>query len=101
MFWPFKKKKRCKHLKKFGDKWPTNMVRVVDFSPYKTDTIGYGVSQCAECGKRSFSCIGLHLMGPDTTKIIDDFIGYKIDHAAFKLFLEREMEWHKFKEEQP
>lgn len=88
----------CPHGKKFGETWPPNMVEVVRFSPYKTDRIGYTVCECSDCGKRMFACIGLHLMGPATCAMIDDFIGHKVTLPDFIAFLEREMAWHKLTE---
>lgn len=95
--WPFKKKPKCKHLKKFGEKALSNMQEIVRFSPYEKDTIGYGVSECVECGKRSFSIIGLHMMGPETTKVIDDFIAWKIPQTEFKVFINKHMAWSKWR----
>ena len=96
MIW-FKRKKRCKHFKVFGQDWPANMFEVVRFSPYKTDSIGYGISECSECGKRAFSCIGLHMMGPRTCEALDSFIQHHMSMGDFKVMLDKEMAWHKFK----
>ncbi len=85
--------KKCQHYKEFGEKWPPNMMEIFRFSPYKTDTIGYGVSECIECKKRAFSCIGLHMMTEKESNTIDAFIGHKIDYNEFKEFLNKNMSW--------
>ncbi len=93
-------KNRCKlpHLKDAGHPYPKNMQEIFRFSPYKTDSMGYGVHECANCGKRVFSCIGYHMMGPDAEKTIDSFIAHEITREDFIHFLEMKMKW--FKEHQ-
>jgi hypothetical protein len=69
MFGLFKRKKKCRHYKKVGESYPDNMRQILRFSPYAKDSIGYTISECAECGTRAFGCIGLHMMGPDLTGV--------------------------------
>lgn len=88
--------KKCRHLKKAGEKPLENMVEIVRFSPYKTDSLGYGISQCSVCRKRAFSCLGLHAMGWRTCETIDNFINYKITQEQFQEFIKEEMAWSKF-----
>lgn len=88
-------KEQCTHFKKIGEKWPENMIEIIRFSPYQTDSIGYGISECAACKKRAFSCIGLHMMTDNESGIIDSFIAHKIDWSTFKEFLDKSMAWYK------
>lgn len=72
---------KCQHTKEACSKYPDNMVAVIKFSPYKNgdkSDFPYGVAECANCGKRSFLCTGLHMMGDEICKRIDKFILYKI-----------------------
>ncbi len=71
--WFKKKEPQCRHFKEFGEKMPDNMVEIVRFSPYETDTTGYGIRECTNCQKRAFSCMGLHLMPQSNSDVIDAF----------------------------
>lgn len=90
-------KEKCKHFKAAGKPYPPNMFEVVRFSPYKTDMAGYRISECSECGKRAFACIGLHMMGEKVCKTIDGFIGYRITIEDLTAMLKKEMAWYEFK----
>lgn len=95
MMWPFKKKIRCCWYKSAGQPWPENIVEVIRFSPYKTDSIGYGIHECRVCGRRMFSCIGCHTMGPNMEAKIDAFIGHKITLDELVRDFEGRMTWWK------
>lgn len=84
----------CHHTKRFGTPWPDNMVEIARFSPFNKDSIGYGVAQCRGCGKRMFTCITLHAMGPRMSETIDKFIDYKMTEEEFLEFLTKSMAWH-------
>jgi hypothetical protein len=87
--------KKCQHLKNAGDKYPSNMKVLYRFSPHKNDTIGYGVHECVDCGKRVFSCVGCHSMYDSQARVIDEFIAYRITEEVFVEFLTKEMKWFK------
>lgn len=91
----FKRKQKCNHFKRGGEKWPDNMVELVRFSPYETDSLGYGVSECTICKKRGFCCVTLHSMSNLQTGVVDMFIQHKMSWDAFKEFLDKNMAWHK------
>ena len=91
----FKLKPKCRHTKKVGECFPPNMQEVFRFSPYKSDSIGFGIAQCSECRKRMFTCAGYHLMGERKTTGIDRFIKYELSEAEFIDFLEKQMTWYK------
>lgn len=91
----FKREEQCKHFKVLGEKWPENMVELVRFSNYETDTIGYGISECIVCKKRAFNCITLHTMSDWEASIIDIFIAHTMDWSTFKDFLIKNMAWYK------
>lgn len=96
MFFWFKKKLQeasCQHYKRSGEKSLTNMVEVLRFSPYAKDSIGYGISECSECGKRAFSCIGLHIMGPKMCSVIDSFIAYEMTFEQLHGYLSEHCKW--------
>lgn len=97
MFNWFKKSKlKCLHLKEFGKKPLSNMVKIFEFCDTKgTGTLGYSIYQCASCGKRSFGCMHLHLMGEAQCKAIDEFINYKMSRDDFVAFLVKEMAWYR------
>ena len=95
MFGWFKKKSRCRHFKGFGEPYPDNMRRVMTFSPYKTDGFGYSISECKECGKRAFGCLGHHLMGKELAENIDAFIAYEITLDQFIVVLKEHGCWYK------
>lgn len=79
MFGWFKHTPKCKHYKKFGDKPLSNMKRIIRFSPYVTDDIGFTISECTGCGIRAFGAVYYHLMGAELTDKIDAFIRYEIN----------------------
>ncbi len=96
----FKKKAQepeaCKHYKSAGDKYPTNMRCVIRFNDHhKSIGIPYGIHECAECGKRAFSCVGYHMMGNDTSSKVDEFIAYKISLDDLTAYFDRKNYWHK------
>ena len=94
--WLFKgQKPRCRHSKKFGEPMPNNMVQIIRFSPYKTDTTGFGIRECTECGVRAFTCIGLHLMSKEQTDKIDAFINHKITLNELTTFFDKNAFWYK------
>lgn len=97
MFNWFKKKEKskCKHYKIFGEQGLKNMVSLVKFSPLKDDVLPYGVSECVECGKRAFSCTGLHLMGEQTTSKIDAFITYDIPLGELTEYFDEIGYWYR------
>mgnify|MGYP000678138835 CR=1 FL=1 len=97
MWW--RPKLKCKHRKSFGEKPLSNMKQTYRFSPYKSDTIGYGVSECSECGKRAFTCISLHMMARFQCQVIDSFINHEISARQFEQFLIDEMAWYECNEE--
>lgn len=91
----FKRKEICSHFKKAGEKWLENMIEIVRFSNYETDTIGYGISECTVCKKRAFSCMTCHTMSDWEAGIIDAFIAHEMGYNSFKEFLVKHMAWHK------
>ena len=105
MLWPFKRKKKqpkCKHYRSFGEPVLDNMVQILRFSPYKTDSSGHAVYECCWCGHRvfgAFGAFGRHLMSERTCRIIDDFIAHKTSQDEFDEFLSSKMAWHKWEVE--
>ena len=98
MFSAFKKwRNRCRlpHEKAAGQPYPENLKQIFRFSPYLTDTFGYGIHECSGCGKRLFSCCGYHMMGTNMERTIDAFIAHDITRDDFVGFLEKEMKWYK------
>lgn len=100
MIWPFKRKWNCRHFKKVGEPFPENMKSVLRFSPYKKDTIGYGINECTECGKRAFSCIGYHFMGPTITDAVDAFINHKIELEELLKTFDEYAYWYRLTEKE-
>lgn len=78
MFGLFKKKPKCRHFRRPGEKALTNMVCVIEFTPYDESRFSFGVKEYNRCGKRAFSCLHLHMMGDDVARKIDEFIAYEI-----------------------
>lgn len=94
------KPKPCRHYKSGGERSLSNMVRIFEFDEITDRPLPYAIYQCAECGKRSFGCAGLHFMPPSITDKIDDFINHKMGEGEFVSFLEREFKyWKRFKQE--
>jgi len=77
----------CYHYKRAGYPTPENMVCVIRFderSSHKTEPwkcYDYGVYECNICGKRAFRSPPCHLLHPDVTQKVDEFIDYKISIA--------------------
>lgn len=81
MFGLFKKKnkpRKCQHYKSAGDSYPSNMEKVIYFTPYDKVKDGYAIAQCSNCGTRAYAG-GRHAMHTGITDPIDDFIHYRIN----------------------
>ena len=96
MFGWFKRKPKtpeCLHYKQAGYPAPENMRQIFRFSDSEKDTIGYGISECTDCGVRAFSCLFCHCMSSKQSKTIDQFIRHEITREEFVTFLKTEMKW--------
>lgn len=87
---------KCKHSKKIGEKFPSNLVHIFEFSQFKScSLLPYGIVQCTECGYRGYTQLYLHMMPESMTKVIDDFINYKVSREHFIEFLQNKMAHYK------
>ena len=80
--WLFKRKPKCVHFKRAGQKHPENMITVYVFSESVKYANGHSIDQCCICGVRAFGTSG-HWMSDEQISAVNSFIEYKMSDDEF------------------